>query len=225
MHLAFNGIQILMSRTVLKEKPKSRASGTPTREDQVAERRQSLLDAAVAVIAKEGLVGITIRSIAAEAECSYGVVSFHFNSKEGIILAALDYLLEDYERSLSRNNGTPAERLKTMIESDFDGKVASARRIAVWVAFWAESVRVPSYRVRCAEVKARYNASAENDVRALAEARRLSVDAAQVAHSLNAMIDGFWIANLVMDSTGQAGQKAAKQSCLAYLRGIFPNDF
>ena len=62
--------------------------------DEVAERRQSLLDAAVAVIAQKGLIGTTISSIATEAECSYGVVSFHFNSKEGIILAALDYLRE-----------------------------------------------------------------------------------------------------------------------------------
>ena len=213
-----------MSRNAL-EKPKARNSQSSTREDQVAERRKSLLDAAVAVIAQKGLVGITISSIATEAECSYGVVSFHFNSKEGIILAALDYLVEEYEKALKRNVGTPAERLKTMIESDFSGKVASARRIAVWAAFWAESVRVPSYRERCAEVKARYNTFAETDIATLAQERGLQIDAEQVSHSLNAMIDGFWIANLVMDKTGQAGQAFAKQSCLAYLRSIFPGDF
>jgi TetR/AcrR family transcriptional regulator, transcriptional repressor of bet genes len=215
----------LMSRTGLKAKSNARAGAAQTRGDQVAERRQSLLDAAVAVIAAKGLVGITISSIAAEANCSYGVVSFHFNSKEGIILAALDYMLEEYEKALTHNDGSPAARLKSMIDSDFDGKVASARRVAVWAAFWAESVRVESYRERCAEVKRRYNASAANDVAALAAERGLAVDAVQVAQSLNAMIDGFWIANLVMDKAGQAGQKTAKQSCLAYLRGIFPDDF
>ena len=51
------------------------------------------------------------------------------------------------------------------------------------------------------------------------------VDAMQVAQSLNAMIDGFWIANLVTDKTGEAGQAFAKQSCLAYLHSIFPDDF
>ncbi|PSJ54304.1 TetR family transcriptional regulator C-terminal domain-containing protein [Kumtagia ephedrae] len=214
-----------MGRTALKQKAKGRNGAALTREDQVAERRQSLLDAAVAVIAREGLVGITIRSIAAEAGCSYGVVSFHFNSKEGIILAALDYTVEEYEQALKLDAGTPAARLKTMIESDFGGKVASARRLAFWLAFWAESVRVPSYRKRCAELKARYNAYAEADVAALAEARGVKVDAGQVARSLNAMIDGFWIANLVMDNAGPAGQAAAKQACFAFLRAIFPEDF
>ena len=90
-----------MARTAL-EKTKTRSTSPSTREDQVAERRKSVLDAAVAVIAQKGLIGTTISSIAAEAECSYGVVSFHFNSKEGIILAALDYLVEDYDHTLMR---------------------------------------------------------------------------------------------------------------------------
>lgn len=124
-----------MARNALG-KTKSRNTQSSTREDEVAERRQSLLDAAVAVIAQKGLIGTTISSIATEAECSYGVVSFHFNSKEGIILAALDYLVDEYDKALNRNSGTPAGRLKTMIENDFSGKVASARRIAVWAAFW-----------------------------------------------------------------------------------------
>ncbi|MCV3210826.1 TetR family transcriptional regulator C-terminal domain-containing protein [Mesorhizobium sp. YC-39] len=217
-----------MSQTATREKKKTRDATPLSREDQVAERRQSLLDAAVAVIAKKGLIGVTIRRIAAEAKCSYGVVSFHFKSKDGIIIAALDYLSDEYEQLLARGNRTgvsPARRLKTMIESDFDGRVANAKRIAVWVSFWAETVRVRSYRKRCAELKARYNASAEADVAALAKERGLTVDAAQVAHSLNAMIDGFWIANLVGDNTGQAGQLASKEACLAYLRSVFPDDF
>ena len=213
-----------MARNALG-KTKSRNTKSSTREDEVAERRQSLLDAAVAVIAQKGLIGTTISSIATEAECSYGVVSFHFNSKEGIILAALDYLVDEYDKALNRNSGTPAGRLKTMIENDFSGKVASARRIAVWAAFWAESVRVPDYRQRCAEVKARYNTFAQTEIATLAEQRGFKVDAMQVAQSLNAMIDGFWIANLVNGTTGVAGQTVAKQACLAYLRGIFPDDF
>ena len=213
-----------MARNALG-KTKSRSTRSSTREDQVAERRRSLLDAAVAVIAQKGLIGTTINSIATEVECSYGVVSFHFNSKEGIILAALDYLVDDYDHTLMRETDKPADRLKNMMESDFSGKVANARRIAVWAAFWAESVRVPTYRERCAEVKARYVAVVKSDIETLAEARGLTVDALQISQSLNAMIDGFWIANLVNGTTGVAGQTVAKQACLAYLRGIFPDDF
>ena len=85
------------------------------REEQVQERRQSLLDAAIKVIAKRGLTGITISTIAAEAKCSYGVVAFHFKSKEGIIVAALDHAVEEYETFLTKNNKLdlmPGERIR-----------------------------------------------------------------------------------------------------------------
>ena len=103
-----------MARNALG-KTKSRNTQSSTREDEVAERRQSLLDAAVAVIAQKGLIGTTISSIATEAECSYGLVSFHFNSKEGIILAALDYLVDEYDKALNRNSRTAFTRIMTTV--------------------------------------------------------------------------------------------------------------
>ncbi len=199
-----------------------------SRVDQVAERRQSLLDAAVSVIASQGLIGVTISKIAEEAGCSYGVVSFHFSSKDGIVLAALEYLAEDYERVLAesiRLNPSPAGRLRAMVESDFDERVVNERIVSVWVNFWAESVRVAGYRERCAEIKARYNATVEADLKELAAERGLSLDAGQVARSLNAMIDGFWIAILVSQTRTPEAKASARAACFAYLRSFFPQDF
>lgn len=202
--------------------------GRPTRGDLVVVRRKALLDAAVDVIAKQGLTGITIRMIADAADCSYGVVAFHFESKGGIILAALDHMVEEYEAARERRTGgdaRPAKRLLAMVDSDFDARVSNARQIAVWVAFWAETVRVKAYRNRCTEFKERYHRSTLADVAALAAERGSAIDAEQVARTLNAIIDGFWIANLVTGNTGAAGQQAGKLACLAYLRSVFPEDF
>ena len=103
-----------------EQKPKIRrstAAPVKTRDDQVIDRRRSLLKAAVKVISKRGLTGVTINSIAAEAECSYGVVAFHFQSKEGIIFAALDYTAAEYEAFLAKLNASersPAERIRRL---------------------------------------------------------------------------------------------------------------
>lgn len=210
-----------------KAKPASTAPRKLTRVDQVAERRQSLLDAALKVIAAQGLIGVTISKIAEEAGCSYGVVSFHFNSKDGIVLAALDYIAEEYESVLQeavRANPTPAGRLRAMVDSDFDPRVVNERRVAVWASFWAEAVRVPSYRARCAELKARYNQTATADLAALAAERRVTLDANEVARTLNAMIDGFWI-NILVTGDPTPGVRAAHAACLTYLRSFFPKDF
>ena len=100
--------QALEPKTVAKK-----ARRGPTREDKVVERRLSLLEATLRVIARKGLIGVTMSDIASEAGCAYGVVAFHFKSKEGITLAALDYMVEEYDRTLrSTNRDTPEARLK-----------------------------------------------------------------------------------------------------------------
>lgn len=198
-----------------------------SREDQVQERRRSLLDAAAKVIARKGLTGITMNDIAQEAGCSYGVAAFHFKSKDGLIQAALDHLVAEYDTALNRpgaENETPADRLKAMVLLDFDAKISNAEHVAVWSAFWAESARNADYRRRLVELKARYHAFVKAEVVALAKARKLKVDAGVIASTLNAIVDGFWIANQVQAS-GILGQKQARHACFLYLRSIFPEDF
>ena len=214
-----------------EQKPKAkRSSAVPakTRDDQVVDRRRSLLKAAVKVISKRGLTGVMIKSIAAEAECSYGVVAFHFQSKEGIIFAALDHTAAEYEAFLARLNASvrsPAERIRHMIDTDFSRKAAGQDSIALWLAFWAEAARVPSFRKRCAALRVQYNEAVTADVAELAALRGLAVQAEQIAVTLNAMISGLWIENLLLPVTIAEGQKRGHDASLAYMRLIFPEDF
>lgn len=215
-----------MNQIPTKTKKRSKTRRSPTREDQVLERRRSLLEAALTVIARKGLAGFTMNDIAKEAGCSYGVVSFHFKSKEGITLAVLDQMVEEYDRNLNRPEyGSPAARLLGMIALDFDTEMSNAGHIAVFTAFWAESVRNADYQRRCAELKARYDAVVEADIAALAQLRHVDLDPAIVARSLNAMIDGLWISGQVFGTLGPAAADVAKRACLFYLKTIFPEDF
>ena len=214
-----------------EQKPKTRrstAAPVKTRDDQVVDRRRSLLKAAVKVISKRGLTGVTINSIAAEAECSYGVVAFHFQSKEGIIFAALDHTAAEYEAFLARLNASersPAERIRHMIDTDFSRKAAGQDSIALWLAFWAEAARVPSFRKRCAALRVHYHDAVSADVAELGALRGLEVQAEQIAVTLNAMISGLWVENLLLPITIAEGQKRGHEACLAYMRLIFPDDF
>lgn len=214
-----------------EQKPKTRrstAAPVKTRDDQVVDRRRSLLKAAVKVISKRGLTGVTINSIAAEAECSYGVVAFHFQSKEGIIFAALDHTAAEYEAFLARLNASersPAERIRHMIDTDFSRKAAGQDSIALWLAFWAEAARVPNFRKRCAALRVHYNDAVSADVAELGALRGLEVQAEQIAVTLNAMISGLWVENLLLPITIAEGQKRGHEACLAYMRLIFPDDF
>ena len=191
-------------------------------------RKKSILEAAIRVIAREGITGVTLQQIAIEAGCSYGVVSFHFKSKSRLLLATLSALLEDYDRVLQRAllkaGPSPASRLLAVLDADFDRGAASRKRIAVWMAFWAEAPRNSSYRRRCAEMKERYVDLVGRIVRELAADVRPGPDPDHVTRGLNAMIDGFWLYHQVAGSD-PAKRERSRLACRSYLKLAFPGAF
>ncbi|HPG25187.1 MAG: TetR/AcrR family transcriptional regulator [Spirochaetaceae bacterium] len=58
---------------------------TPTRPRQGADKRESILDAAIRVFADKGFHGTRISDIAREAEIAYGLVYHYFKNKEEIL--------------------------------------------------------------------------------------------------------------------------------------------
>ncbi|WP_232830514.1 TetR family transcriptional regulator C-terminal domain-containing protein [Oceanicella sp. SM1341] len=213
--------------TELTSRPK-RGTARPSRDDQVLDRRRSLMEAAIKVISKRGLTGVTINSIASEAKCSYGVVAFHFQSKEGVIFAALDHAAAEYEAYLVRLDASalgPAERIRRMIDTDFSRKQGSRNTIALWLAFWAEAARVPAYRTRCAALRDHYNRAVAADIAELATLRGVALDAELLAVSLNAMISGLWIEALLQTTSASEAQSRGHAACIAMMRAYFPQDF
>ena len=211
-----------------------RGQGKPSRQDRAIERRRSLIDAAIAVMAREGILGITMSDIAQEAGCSYGVVSFHFKSKDNLLLSALEFLVEEYDQVLQKALAgaapDPASRLLAMLDADFDPRIANAKRVAVWTAFWAEAPRKAGYRERCAELKQRYREISETLVGELVTAQEqaaagASLDGKTIALGLDAMIDGFWISNQLLGSGNASGREDAKRACRSYLQAYFPTAF
>lgn len=57
-------------------------------------RQRELADAALAVVAREGLPGLSFRAVAAEAGCSLGSVQKAFPSKQVMVTAAFERLRE-----------------------------------------------------------------------------------------------------------------------------------
>ncbi len=194
-----------------------------------AQRRKQLLEAACAVIARRGLSGITVSDIAEEAGCSYGVIAFHFKTKERLLLAVLNLLASNYERiwleAMVSAPPSPAERLRVLLEVDFDPRVAKAADLAIWIAFWAEAPRVPAYKRRCNELKRRSLQTIVDLVSELAEARSLNVDVEAVSQGLYAITDGCWVFGHVTGHNGPQDRKRYRHVCHTFLSAFFPDDF
>ncbi|MFI6551394.1 TetR/AcrR family transcriptional regulator [Streptomyces prunicolor] len=68
--------------------------------------RQALLDAAISVVAKKGLRGLTYRSVAEEAGVTHALVTHYFGSRDAFILEALQSTIAEAERGLFAEDQT-----------------------------------------------------------------------------------------------------------------------
>jgi TetR/AcrR family transcriptional repressor of bet genes len=101
-------------------------------------RRDELMEAAITVIAKEGLHGATLSQIAVEAGMSTALVNHYFDSKDDLLEATMRRLSRRYRgeiMALMPANPTPAQRLRAIIEGSFqpDNMTLASRK--AWVQF------------------------------------------------------------------------------------------
>ncbi len=72
-------------------------------------RRAEIIEAAVAVIAEEGIQELSLSAIEARSGMSRGQLTYYFKSKEDILLAVFDRLLQLMYQRVSEGYETPAE--------------------------------------------------------------------------------------------------------------------
>ncbi len=126
----------------------------PGKKESEVVRREQIVQAAFRVATREGLEQLTIRLVAAEAGLSTGLVFFHFTSKETLLLALLDWLLDSlFENWETPGDLPPVERLLTLLQLDLQdtyqgqGEQAAAR-LELFFTYWAMAVRNPAINER-----------------------------------------------------------------------------
>jgi AcrR family transcriptional regulator len=78
--------------------------------DVASIRRDQIIEAAVAVIAEQGLQSLSLSEIEKRAGMSRGQLTYYFPAKEDILLAVFDHLLQLMYRRLGTPDGQPAEQ-------------------------------------------------------------------------------------------------------------------
>ena len=167
-----------------------------------AVRRQSLIEATITVIATHGLSGTTMERVAKFAGTSIGLANFHFESKERLLEAVLQYLVDE-ERMIWRANTNdvskpPAERLLAIVDSWFDVRVCNNRKAAVWFSFYADAGAREIYRRVMSELDdERVEATRQVIVAMDDKWQSRRFDPEEIALALEASYDGFWLQMLL----------------------------
>lgn len=191
-------------------------------------RRKQLIMAAIDSISKRGFSDTTLRHVTEKAKLSHGVVNYHFDSKEALYDATLGYLAQEhYEvwtQYFDRAAPTPAAQLAAIISADFDKKICTHKRLAVWFAFWGQAKYRPNYL----KIHNKYDNERYDRITALCamiaeDGAYPDLDPAQVARSIECLSDGSWLCLMLYPNVTDRAE--CRDDCLKALARFFPQHF
>lgn len=110
-----------------------------------AERKEQILEAALRVALRDRLDGFSTRKVASEAGLSHGLVFFHFNTRDELIIALLEKLMQQLavpqvDETLSAIV-SPLERLIELLRRELTRLCADRERVELFFDFWVEGTR------------------------------------------------------------------------------------
>lgn len=102
-----------------------------------AQARAAILQASLEEFARRGFEGATVRDIAARTDLSHGMIRYHFETKEKLWLAAVEFLFERINREVSLDD---EERLR-LESGELDVFRNYLRRYVIYCAKHPEHAR------------------------------------------------------------------------------------
>ncbi len=191
-------------------------------------RRQQLIDATIGAIARKGYAALTLADVARAAGLSGGIVNFHFESKEKLLVATLRHLAEEYRQNwqtaLRTAGPSPAARLAALATADFNDVVCTPDKLAAWSAFWAEAQNRPTYMEHCGANDAEFHLAVRSIVsEIIAEGHYVERDAARIARAIDAILEGLWL-DLITSYSPVTREEAVK-TVYGCLNAFFPAHF
>jgi AcrR family transcriptional regulator len=123
-----------------------------------ADRRESVVRAAIDVIAEKGLVGTRVADIAARAGMSAGHVLYYFDGKSEIFTRALRTIEDDLReqaRAAFEDRPAAADRWAWLIEQAAPTGPGDVR-VLLWMEAWARAPRDPAVSALVIELDRRW---------------------------------------------------------------------
>ncbi len=164
-------------------------------------RRDALIKAGYAEILEKGVEGTTIDSVVARASSSKGGALYYFPTKEDLLFAVLEWLLNEVTRTLDEvvaSQRSPRARLASELDVLFHSAEVNRKLYKVLFGFVPQATRGERFRAlfenffrRCA---ARDTAIVEEGIRQRVFRR---VPPADAAATIRALVDGYCLQWLV----------------------------
>jgi TetR/AcrR family transcriptional regulator, transcriptional repressor of bet genes len=167
------------------------------RRETSEQRQRTLIEATLRCLAEGSIDRLSVRTIAAEAGVSVGLINHHYSSKEALIAAAYrraaDDLLAGLAAAVEKAPGDPRQRLAAFFRDSFSPRVLDPKLLKMWTAFWTMADRSPEVQAVHEATYAEYRALLERLLADLAGDAGSGFDVRLAAIGLTALLDGLWL--------------------------------
>ncbi|MCB1455538.1 MAG: TetR family transcriptional regulator C-terminal domain-containing protein [Nitratireductor sp.] len=204
-----------------------RSEQAPRRRESKATRRDQLINATIDSLALRGYAATTLANVSDGAKLSRGIVNFHFDSKENLLLETLQFMSDEYaqnwEECLANAPQDTASRISVLVTADLDKKICTPRKVAAWFALMAEAKSRPAYQKLCWERDEKYRSVLEHLCRKARDEAGYHYDPHNVTAAIYAMQEGLWLRLML------SGRDYTRTTALAVVRqtlgALFPMHF
>ena len=190
-------------------------------------RRLQLIEATIDSLAKRGYSDTTMADVADGAKLSRGIVNFHFESKEKLLVATLQHMYDEYaahwRSALDKAGPDPASRLQALVAADFDRSICNRRKLAAWCAFWGEAKSRPTYQALSGARDKAYQGTIVELCGLLRQEAGYAYEPEAIALALSAMLEGLWLR--LMMGTEDVSRETALAGANAFLTTAFPTHY
>ena len=182
------------------------------------DNREAILVAVASGIARRGVRGLRIEDVAAEAGVSAPLLYYHFESRAGLIKAALDYAGEQAPSTalLEPSDRSGYEAVEAALLAELDDEPAVRENATVWGEVSASAVFEPELRDDIRRVTEGWRQMVATGIRAGIDdgSIRDDADPDEMAEVLISLVDGLctrWL-------SGTLGRDRARELLGAALR-------
>lgn len=181
-------------------------SVTPTAEqgagdvvpDAPRDKEQRILDAVLAVLAREGISGVSMRAVSREAGVALGLMNYYFSDKTSLIAAALRRLGEQDAQLVEPRAGlTPRDQLVRSLHRVVDEEFLRGDYLALRLQLWALAPVDPLFAAINQEAQERYRDGLAHLV-GRASPQLGPADAARRAADILVLQNGLWLTSMLL---------------------------
>lgn len=179
------------------------------------DRKALILDAALTLLASDGIAGVSVRAVAREAGVALGLVHYYFADKTGLISAALRRIEEQDLLIVDPAGSDPVRRLRAALRRVADAEFLTTEYLSLRLQLWSLAQANDEYAEINSTAQSRYRSGLSALIRAARpELSRTECD--RRAADIDVIQNGVWLTALLGLDRASIRRSVARSEEIAF---------